>query len=186
MPPRFRFQLRSVTLLLGATLVVAGCASGSAARAPGAQPSHQAAPAPAGALRLRMAGFAGGPDYVLPDDLAGRPLVLNVWASWCGPCRLEMPAFEQVYRQAAGQVGFLGLDNRDQADAAQQFVTKTGVTYRLAADPRGDVAARLGVVGLPTTLFIAADGTVRHRRVGAMTADDLRAAIRTYLGVTVP
>ncbi len=70
MPPRFRFQLRSVTLLLGATLVVAGCASGSAARAPGAQPSHQAAPAPAGALRLRMAGFAGGPDYVLPDDLA--------------------------------------------------------------------------------------------------------------------
>jgi cytochrome c biogenesis protein CcmG, thiol:disulfide interchange protein DsbE len=180
-PRSTRLQLLA---LLGA-LLLAGCAI-SSSPTPSRGPEATARTVAKGALQVRMEGFAGGPAFTLPDDLGGRPLVLNVWASWCTPCRKEMPDFQAVYRRVGDRVGFLGLDQTDQVDAARRFVAETGVTYRLAADPHGTAAAKLGVVGLPTTLFVGADGALRGRRVGAMTADQLRAAIRTYLKVRVP
>jgi cytochrome c biogenesis protein CcmG, thiol:disulfide interchange protein DsbE len=173
----------TVAVLLAATVLLAGCAQSSAKPAGRGQPPAGVA---ADALRLRLAGFAGGPAFTLPEDLGGRPLVLNVWASWCGPCRQEMPGFQQVYLQAKDQVGFLGLDSRDVVGAARRFAAQTGVTYRLAADPDGQAAAKLGVAALPTTVFIAADGTLRGRHVGALKPDELRAAISRYLGVSIP
>ena len=170
---------RQFLLVVGLAGLLAACTSGGAGKA------TDPAAAPGGArdaLRVTMAGFAGGPGFSLPDDLHGRPLVLNVWASWCAPCRKEMPAFEQVHQQLKDTVAFLGLDQNDQEDAARRFAAQTGVTYRLAADPHGQASAKLGVAGLPTTLFIAPDGTLRGRRIGAMTAAQLRAAIRGYLG----
>ena len=83
-------------------------------------------------------------------------------------------------------MGFLGVDYLDEVGAARRLVADTGVTYRLAADPKGTQAGKLGVTGLPTTLFFSADGVPRGRRLGAMDADALRAAIRTYLGQQVP
>jgi cytochrome c biogenesis protein CcmG/thiol:disulfide interchange protein DsbE len=80
-----------------------------------------------------------------------------------------MPALQQVYLQAKDKVAFLGLDSRDVQDGARRFAAQTGVTYPLAADPNGQAAAKLGVAGLPTTVFIAADGTLRGRHVGALT-----------------
>jgi len=118
--------------------------------------------------------------------LRGRPLVLNVWASWCIPCRKEMPAFQSVYLRAGGTVGFLGVDYLDQESAARRLVADTGVTYPLAADPKGTEVAKLGVTALPTTLFFSADGVLRGRRFGELNADRLRAAIRSYLGLEVP
>jgi thiol-disulfide isomerase/thioredoxin len=171
--------------LLGVVLLLAGCATASPP-APSRAPEPTARTVAKGALRVRMVGFAGGPGFALPDDLGGRPLVLNVWASWCTPCRKEMPDFQTVYRQVGDRVGFLGLDQTDQVDAARRFVAETGVTYRLAADPHGEAAAKLGVVGLPTTLFVGADGVLRGRRAGAISAAQLRAAIHTYFGVRVP
>ena len=96
-----------------------------------------------------------------------------------------MPAFQQVYLKAKDQVGFLSLDSRDVQDAARRFAAQTGVTYPLAADPDGQAAAKLGAAGLPTTVFIGADGTLRGRHVGALTAAELRAAISRYLQVRV-
>jgi cytochrome c biogenesis protein CcmG, thiol:disulfide interchange protein DsbE len=121
----------------------------------------------------------------VPEDLHGRPLVLNVWASWCGPCRAEMPAFQQVYLHAKDQVGFLGLDSRDVVDAARRFAAQTGLTYRLAADSDGQAAAKLGAAGLPTTLFIGPDGSLRGRHVGALTAAELRAAIHRHFALSI-
>jgi cytochrome c biogenesis protein CcmG, thiol:disulfide interchange protein DsbE len=138
------------------------------------------------AVRVRFVGFAGGPDFALPDDLGGRPLVLNVWASWCVPCRKEMPAFQSVYLRARGMVGFLGVDYLDEEGAARRLAADTGVTYPLAADPKGTEVAKLGVTALPTTLFFSADGVLRGRRFGELNADRLRAAIRSYLGLEVP
>lgn len=178
-----RRAARTLAVLGIAGVLLAGCAQGSAKPAGSGQPPAGVA---ADAVRLRLAGFAGGPEFHLPEDLAGRPLVLNVWASWCGPCRQEMPGFQQVYLQAKDRVSFLGLDSRDVVDAARRFAAQTGVTYRLAADPNGQAAAKLGVAALPTTVFIGADGTLRGRQVGALKPAALRAAIQRYLGVTIP
>jgi cytochrome c biogenesis protein CcmG, thiol:disulfide interchange protein DsbE len=166
-------------------MLLAACATSGAQPAGGRGRPPTPAATSSKAIRLRLAGFAGGPGFRVPEDLDGRPLVLNVWASWCGPCRAEMPALQQVYLQAKDQVGFLGLDSRDVVDAARRFAARTGVTYPLAADPDGQAAAELGAAGLPTTLFIGADGSLRGRHVGALTAVDLRAALQRYFGVGV-
>jgi cytochrome c biogenesis protein CcmG, thiol:disulfide interchange protein DsbE len=148
-----------------------------------AKATTQAAPS---AVRAEFVGFAGRPGFALPDDLGGRPLILNVWASWCIPCRKEMPAFQSVYAQARGTVGFLGVDYLDEAGAARRLAADTRVTYPLAADPKGTEVSKLGVTALPTTLFISADGVLRGRRFGELNAHQLRDAIRTYLGLALP
>jgi len=181
-PPRRQLTLAVVVALLAA------CSQPQPTPPPGGTraPSASTAPARPGVARVRFAGFAGGPGFALPDDQRGRPLVLNVWASWCVPCRTEMPAFQAVYLQARATVGFLGVDYLDEAGAARRLVAATGVTYPLAADPKGIEIAKLGVTALPTTLFFSADGVLRGRRFGTQDADRLRAAIRTYLGQQVP
>jgi thiol-disulfide isomerase/thioredoxin len=183
MQPRRLLALAAVA----ASLLVA-CAQPPAVREGGGRPTASVTTAPAkpGAIRARFAGFAGGPAFTLPEDLRGRPLVLNVWASWCKPCRREMPAFQSVYLKTQGTVGFLGVDYLDQADAARRLAADTGVTYPLAADPKGTEVAKFGVTALPTTLFFSADGVLRGRRFGELTADRLRAAMRSYLGQEVP
>jgi thiol-disulfide isomerase/thioredoxin len=185
-------QSRSLALVaVVATLVVAcapppaeeGRPAVSTAPAGSAKEATSAGP---GAVRARFAGFSGGPGFALPDDLAGRPLVLNVWASWCIPCRKEMPAFQSVYAQARGKLGFLGVDYLDEESAARRLAVDTGVTYPLAADPKGTEVSKLRVSALPTTLFFSADGVLRGRRFGELDADRLRAAIGTYLGLALP
>jgi cytochrome c biogenesis protein CcmG/thiol:disulfide interchange protein DsbE len=151
-----------------------------------AGPASATTPAAPDGFRARFAGCAGGPGFALPDDLGGRPLVLNVWASWCIPCRKEMPAFQSVYAQARGTVGFLGVDFLDEEGAARRLVAETKVTYPLAADPKGTQVTKFGVTALPTTLFFSADGLLRGRSFGELSANRLRAAIRRYLGQELP
>jgi thiol-disulfide isomerase/thioredoxin len=179
---------RRLLILAVAAALLSACAQEPAAPDAGGRRAASASTISTkpGVIRARFAGFAGGPGFALPEDLRGRPLVLNVWASWCVPCRKEMPAFQSVYLRARGTVGFLGVDYLDEVDAARRLAADTGVTYPLAADPKGTEVAKLGVTALPTTLFFSADGVLRGRRFGELTADRLRAAIRTYLGVEVP
>jgi len=179
---------RLLALAAVVAALLAACAQSPAHEEP---PAASIAPAKASraapkAVRANFGGFAGGPGFALPEDLRGRPLVLNVWASWCIPCRKEMPAFQSVYSQAQGKVGFLGVDYLDEERAAQRLAADTGVTYPLAADPKGTEVSKLGVAALPTTLFFSADGVLRGRRFGELDADRLRAAIRTYLGLALP
>jgi cytochrome c biogenesis protein CcmG, thiol:disulfide interchange protein DsbE len=181
---------RLLALAAVAAVLLAACAQQQpAAPDAGGRPAASAStsvPTKPGVVRARFAGFAGGPGFALPEDLRGRPLVLNVWASWCVPCRKEMPAFQSVYLRARGTVGFLGVDYLDEADAARRLAADTGVSYPLAADPKGTEVGKFGVTALPTTLFFSADGVLRGRRFGELDADRLRAAIRSYLGVQVP
>jgi thiol-disulfide isomerase/thioredoxin len=180
---------RLFALAAVAAALLAACAQEQANPDADGRPAASAsstAPTKPGVVRARFAGFAGGPGFALPEDLRGRPLVLNVWASWCVPCRKEMPAFQSVYLRARGVVGFLGVDYLDEAGAARRLAADTGVTYPLAADAKGTEVAELGVTALPTTLFFSADGVLRGRRFGELDADRLRDAIRTYLGVELP
>jgi len=172
----------------GAALLLAACAPATTRPAANRRPQAPTAGPRWGldAVRVRFDGFAGRPGFRLPDDLAGRPLVVNFWASWCAPCRKEMPVLQAAAQQLRGRVDFLGVDYLDQAGPARRLAAETGVTYRLAADPRGRAGTKLGVTGLPTTLFIDTGGVLAGRKVGELDARRLREAIHGYLGVGSP
>lgn len=106
--------------------------------------------------------------------LDGRPMVVNFFASWCPPCIAEMPEFEDVSQDLAGTVDFVGLAVQDRPEDASRIVDTTGITYPWARDVRGDIAGAVGVVQMPTTMLIDADGNVVAVHAGALDADGLR------------
>jgi cytochrome c biogenesis protein CcmG, thiol:disulfide interchange protein DsbE len=108
----------------------------------------------------------------------GRPLVVNFWASWCVPCRTEMPLLERAYRARHGAVAFLGVDANDTPSAAKAFLQQVHVTYETASDDSGTLAARYGLFGLPTTVFISASGKIVGQHIGELHEDTLAAALR--------
>lgn len=109
---------------------------------------------------LTLPCLGGGPDVDLAT-LEG-PLVLNLWASWCGPCKKEMPALQDFYEQYGDRVGVVGIDYQDQQpEAALELAGDLGVGYPLVADPGGDLNAQDPVPvirGLPYLLFLDAEG----------------------------
>lgn len=116
-------------------------------------------------------------------DYRGQPLVLNFWASWCPPCVAEMgDALRPVHEAHGDEVAFLGVNLRDEPDAAQRIVDATGVTYDLALDPDGAVFAAFGGLGMPTTVFIDRDGRIVEQHTGAITRDQLEAQVMRVLG----
>jgi thiol-disulfide isomerase/thioredoxin len=193
--------------LAGAALALAltGCSGGGDAAAPGESRVEVDTPA-LQALKSRtdvedcQAGTAGAargplPDVTLPClgggpdvDLAGLrgPLIVNLWASWCGPCRQEMPALAGFYRRYGDRVGVLGVDYQDQfPQAALELAQKSGVGYPLVADPGGEVNAAdpIPVVnGLPYLLFVTADGDVSVTKGGVDSVDDVVALADQHLG----
>ena len=106
------------------------------------------------------------------SDLHGHPVVINFWATWCPPCRQEVPALQAAYQryQASGVV-LLGLDLREDASTVQKFVAPYGVTYPLLLDQSGAIASQYQVAGIPTTIVVDSDGVIRARHVGPMTED---------------
>ncbi|MGH9030509.1 MAG: TlpA family protein disulfide reductase [Acidimicrobiia bacterium] len=118
----------------------------------------------------------GEPEIALTDFL-GRPVVLNVWASWCAPCRREMPALAAAQRRFGDRVGFVGVNHQDTRDLAIELLDDTGVGYPSAFDPDGTVARDYGLFGMPTTIFIGADGQLLERRTGELSPTELKATI---------
>lgn len=110
-------------------------------------------------------------------DYAGTPLVVNFFASWCVPCVREMPDFEQVHQDLGDEVAFLGMNMQDSVTRGRELVDETGVTYDIGRDPDGSLLAQFGGVAMPTTVLVAADGTIVRVLSGGTTADELRAAI---------
>lgn len=114
-------------------------------------------------------------------DVTGRPVVLNFWASWCVPCRREMPTFQAAHERLAGQVAFIGINHQDRREDALDLLAETGVTYPIGYDPAGDVARAYGLFGMPTTVFISAGGEILARRTGELDADELERTIEDLL-----
>ncbi len=112
----------------------------------------------------------------------GAPTVINFFASWCGPCKEEMPALQAAAQRSAGQVAFVGVGHQDSRTRGVDMLEETGVTYPAAYDPQGSVAAAYGLRrGLPATVFVAADGTIRETVLGPLDLDELNAKIQHLL-----
>jgi thiol-disulfide isomerase/thioredoxin len=120
--------------------------------------------------------LAGG--SVQLADYRGKPLVVNVWATWCPPCAQEMPAFQEVHERLGDKVQIVGIDRTDSRDAASDFATARHITYPLLLDPQDTFAPRLGIAVMPTTLFVSADGVVVKSHAGALDAGELTALIQ--------
>ena len=114
----------------------------------------------------------------------GKPVVVNFWASWCVPCRKEMPGFAATHEALGDKVAFIGIDNKDYRDSAREFASKMGVRYPSGFDPGGRVAADYGLIGMPTTVFISADGRLLESRTGEISSDELRRTISRLFGVS--
>jgi cytochrome c biogenesis protein CcmG/thiol:disulfide interchange protein DsbE len=171
----------AATVTLLASLALAACAGGGS-ETPAAtttpQPALGAEPLVARTQEQFQADL---------DGLRGRVVVVNFWASWCGPCREEMPALEEVSRAYAEEgkpVTVIGVDASDVRSEAAKFLAEVGVTYPTVYDQaglRGGVAASWTVTGLPQTWFVARDGSRAGRIGGRVTVEDLRARVDELL-----
>lgn len=114
--------------------------------------------------------------------LRGYPVVVNVWASWCGPCRLEFPYFQQLAAELGRRVAFLGVDVQDTDEAASRFLEEKPVPYPSYTDPEGRIAESMGAgLGLPDTAFYDRRGEQVHLKRGPYAdAPELRADIERY------
>lgn len=125
-----------------------------------------------------------GSDFRLSDHLTtdGRPVVLNLWASWCAPCRAEMPAFDAASKVHTN-VFFLGVAVEDDPVAAREFAEEIGVSYALAIDEADRVGRRYSSPGLPSTYFISADGVIARTIFGQVDEDQLGDLIADSFGL---
>ena len=124
--------------------------------------------------------FDGG--MVRLSDFEGKVVVLNFWASWCPPCRWEMPFFETMHQEYQDQdVVFLGVAISDTLENARGFAESTGVTYPIGLDATGEISRDYKVVSLPTTFFIGRDGTVERRLSSAANEGVLKVFLRGQL-----
>ena len=118
------------------------------------------------------------------EELAGAPLVVNFWASWCPPCIAEMPDLERVHADLGDQVRFVGLNTQDDLARAEDLAAQTGVTYQLGLDPEGALFRDFEVVSMPSTFLVDADGVLVHRHAGLLTEPQLRGLLDEHLGVS--
>jgi cytochrome c biogenesis protein CcmG, thiol:disulfide interchange protein DsbE len=160
-------------LLLAVALAIGGCGS-SQDESGGSHPDYSkalaGAPAPLASLyRQGNELLPGGVDAYERRiaTLRGHPAVVNVWASWCGPCRFEFPHFQQAAAAYGKRVAFLGIDSEDSDEAASTFLAEEPVPYPSYTDPDKDVADSIGAsLGLPDTAFYDRDGELVYLKQG--------------------
>ena len=130
--------------------------------------------------------LGGGPDVNL-SSLTG-PMVINLWAQWCAPCREELPYYQQLHESGSDDVTVLGVNYQDtQPGLALELIQQTGVTFPLLADPEALVRVPFRVRGLPGAVFVARDGTVTHIEYAVIRSyGQLQGLVEQHLGVTVP
>ena len=125
----------------------------------------------------------GHPGEVRLRALGKVPTVVNLWGSWCFPCRTEMPEFQKVHVALGERVRFLGVDTKDFERPARTAIQNAAITYANVFDPDEKVRRALNARAMPTTVLVGADGRIKDLHVGELTADELRGLIREHFGV---
>ena len=170
-------------------LAVYGCGSSGGDSGGGSPPDYERALAGA---PPRLAALHAQANELLPGgldayekriaSLRGYPIVVNAWASWCGPCRFEFPALQQLSARYGKRVAFIGIDSQDSDDAASTFLGDEPVPYPSYTDPDEEIKSSIGAsLGLPDTAFYDRAGNLCHLKQGPYSDDaDLEADIRAY------
>lgn len=183
----------ALPLLAGMALTLGACSDsdaeldpGSAAEAPDYSAALEAAPPKLAALYDGGEGglVEGGAEALDAEleRLRGTPIVINLWASWCGPCREEFPIFQEQAAERLDEIAFIGVDVDDSAEYATTFLEDHPIPYPSYEDPDKEIAESYGATfGLPATIFIDASGDVAYTHTGPYTtAEDLAADIDRY------
>jgi thiol-disulfide isomerase/thioredoxin len=145
--------------------------SASTGAAPGARDTASATSFPQHVLDFPSVDFDAYESLLY--GARGTPVVVNVWASWCEPCRDETPAFIEAANRYGDTIRFLGVDHQDQRDAGIAFFQQYAVPYPSVFNASGDIHDNLGFVGLPDTVFYRADGSIQATWTGPITSSDL-------------
>ena len=132
---------------------------------------------------IELIGLDDGAAAML-DEPSDAPRVINLWASWCAPCRSELPAFDEVATELGDAVAVLGVNVGEDPDTATALVDELGITFPQRVDPASEITAALEIAGLPATVFTTADGRILDVHGGTLDADELRTRIDELFGVT--
>lgn len=155
--------------------------------------SSKVADAGADGLKVLPAdGAQHAPDWTLPDTMTGKsvrlsdevkngPVVFSFWATWCGPCREELPQIQRVSQKYAGRVQFYGVNSNDSRPAIQTFSARMGLTFPQLSDARRDAATRYGVEAIPVLIVVDAKQNVRAVSVGYDPGQDLEKSLSNVL-----
>ena len=161
-------------LAIAAVLLPVAAAACSSGRSGAANPNVALPTSPSALPKVTLAQFKG----MLADQArAGRPVLLNVWNSVCGPCVREAPAIESLAATYADEVQFVGLDVNDVAPLARAFIAKYRWTFPSVADPRADVRNGMGYAAQPVTILFDARGKQVYFQAGDITIPSIRAAL---------
>lgn len=179
-------------LALGLVLVAflaGGCGAADEGNYGGPHPDYARAlagsPGPLAALHRQANQLLGGGTDAYEARIAalrGYPIVVNVWASWCGPCRFEFPTLQRLSAAYGKRVAFLGVDKQDSSDAAKTFLGEEPVPYPSYSDPDQDISRAIGATnGVPDTAFYDRSGNLVYLKQGPYTDHaELRADVRRY------
>jgi thiol-disulfide isomerase/thioredoxin len=188
--------MRRVVLATLAAVLLAGCSTGSGAvdvnnggefRFVAGTPAGEVIPPGDRAAAPEFSGrLLGGGDFS-STELAGSVAVLNFWGSWCAPCRVETPEFEEVYADVKDEgVAFLGLNVKETSEEfATAFVARFGIEFPSLYDPRGEVALAFRgypANAIPSTIVLDQEGRVAAVYTGTVTKENLRTVIDRVLG----
>ncbi len=115
-------------------------------------------------------------------DFKGKPVVLNFWATWCGPCKEELPLFEKMWNKFKEKdVVFIGVNVMDDKTNASEFIKNTGITYTTLYDQQGEVSSKYKVVALPATFFINKEGKIAIKNYGPFVGKDGEKKFKLYM-----
>ncbi len=179
-------QKTFLILLLGGGLLIGGAAAGYRLLSANYTPE--------GTSSAQQQETVTAPDFVVQDQNGesvklsakfGKPIVLNFWATWCGPCKSELPAFDAAYHSYGEQAEFMMVNltdgQRETVEGVGKFLAQNDYTFPVYYDTMTAAANAYSVYGVPVTYFIRADGTIQDAFMGAMTAEQLEGYLQALL-----
>lgn len=169
--------------LMALLIVVGGGAAGGSSRAPTPIPARATVGQPA-------------PDFtaLTPDNqevtlsgLQGSPVAVNFWATWCGPCRVEMPVLQRASeRYAESDLVILAVNAGESANMVQSYMEALGLTFTALLDPDGSIVELYGIQAFPTTVWIDTQGIIQAKHLGPLSSDLIDSYMADLLGSSTP